>query len=84
MKFHQDSSSSEDLTVSLLNFLTRNKFPKFLKATRNNFQELLATKKLIVMGVVEEDKLGNLNHEQAEFLRFFEQFVKSEEGDFER
>merc|ERR1712226_664868 len=68
----QDLASSETVqlqnkTESLRTWILRERFPKFVKVTRGRFNHLMSTKKLLVMAVVEENKLGELSPDHEAF-----------------
>ena len=60
----------KNFTANLQHWILRERFPKFVKVTRGRFQHLMSTKKLLVMAVLEENKLGMLN-----FDSFHDNFV---------
>lgn len=53
-------------TQVLSKWVSRERFPSFLKISRNNFQSLLSTEKFLVMAVLEEDRLGRLTADMTE------------------
>ena len=66
----QDISSESgqlNKTESLRTWILRERFPKFVKVTRGRFSHLMSTKKLLVMAVVEENKLGELSPDHEAF-----------------
>ena len=67
----QDIASGESVqlnkTESLRTWILRERFPKFVKVTRGRFSHLMSTKKLLVMAVVEENKLGELTPDHEAF-----------------
>jgi hypothetical protein len=48
-------------------WINKERFPKFVKVTRARFGHLLNTKKLLVMAVLEENKIGHISPEMEEF-----------------
>ena len=63
-------TNPKNFTANLQHWILRERFPKFVKVTRGRFQHLMSTKKLLVMAVLEENKLGMLN-----FDSFHDNFV---------
>lgn len=53
--------------TSLYTWVTRERFPLFVKVTRGRFGHLLYTRKLLVMAVLEENKLGELTPDMEAF-----------------
>ena len=45
----------------------RERFPRFVKVTRGRFSQLMSTKKLLVMAVLEENKLGEITPDMEAF-----------------
>jgi len=68
-------SSEYNLTISLSEWVIRERFPTFMRITRANFQELTGTNKYIVVAVVDEDKLGRLTPEMATFKSLVESII---------
>ena len=71
---------AEDEPVSIENssmssWITSERFPVFMKITRGKFSNVLATKKLIVMAVLEENKLDNITPEMEEFREMIKKLV---------
>jgi len=54
-------SSSQTNTSSLAEWISRERFPQFVKITRGRFGHLMSTKKLLVMAVLQENKIGQLS-----------------------
>jgi thioredoxin domain-containing protein 10 len=52
---------------SLSTWINKERFPKFVKVTRARFSHLLSTKKLLVMAVLDENKIGQISPEMDEF-----------------
>ena len=52
---------------TLATWINKERFPKFVKVTRARFGHLLNTKKLLVMAVLEENKIGYISPEMEEF-----------------
>ena len=49
--------ASPNITESLHHWVLRERFPRFVKVTRGRFSQLMSTKKLLVVAVLEENKL---------------------------
>ena len=72
---HVQPDAEEDLDLpvetqansSLATWINKERFPKFVKVTRARFSHLLNTKKLLVMAVLEENKIGHISPEMEEF-----------------
>ena len=47
--------------------MLRERFPRFVKVTRGRFGQLMSTKKLLVMAVLEENKLGEITPDMEAF-----------------
>ena len=47
--------------------MLRERFPRFVKVTRGRFSQLMSTKKLLVMAVLEENKLGEITPDMEAF-----------------
>ena len=60
----------------LSDWIAKERFPLFVKVSRSNFQELLGTKKFLVMAVVEEDKLGRITEEMESFRNMIQELVE--------
>jgi len=58
---------SENITESLHHWVLRERFPRFVKVTRGRFSQLMSTKKLLVMAVLEENKLGEITPDMEAF-----------------
>ncbi|CAG7733529.1 unnamed protein product [Allacma fusca] len=54
----------------LRNFVSANRFDHFVRLTRSNFDQLFLTKKLVAVGVIEEDKVGRSPNHHLEFRDF--------------
>ncbi len=52
---------------SLYTWVAQERFPLFVKVTRGKFGNLLSTRKLVVIAVLEENKIGELTPEMEEF-----------------
>lgn len=58
---------SKNHTETLHHWILRERFPKFVKVTRGKFSHLMSTKKLLVMAVLEENRLGELTPDMEAF-----------------
>ena len=59
----------------LVDWISRERFPQFVKVTRGRFSKLMSTKKLLVMAVLQENKIGQLS-QQTE-MESFRQMLKA-------
>ncbi|XP_040570200.1 LOW QUALITY PROTEIN: protein disulfide-isomerase TMX3 [Lepeophtheirus salmonis] len=53
--------------VSLVSWVNSERFPLFMKVTRGKLNHLMLSKKLLVMAVLEENRIGELSEEMLEF-----------------
>ena len=53
--------------TSLYSWVQAERFPMFVKVTRGKFSNIMATKKFVVIAVVEENKLSQISPEMEEF-----------------
>ena len=60
-------SNPKNFTASLQHWILRERFPMFVKVTRGRFSHLMSTKKLLVMAVLEENKLGEITPDMDNF-----------------
>ena len=58
-----------------MDWISRERFPQFVKVTRGRFSKLMSTKKLLVMAVLQENKIGQLS-QQTE-MESFRQMLKA-------
>lgn len=56
-----------NISESLHHWLLRERFPRFVKVTRGRFGHLMSTQKLLVMAVLEENKLGEITPDMEAF-----------------
>jgi len=68
------SDKTHNSTV-LVDWISRERFPQFVKVTRGRFSKLMSTKKLLVMAVLQENKIGQLS-QQTE-MESFRQMLKA-------
>ena len=61
------SSKTYIFLAQLYTWVAQERFPLFVKVTRGKFHNLLSTKKLVVIAVLEENKIGELTPEMEEF-----------------
>ena len=59
--------SPKNISESLQNWILRERFPRFVKVTRGRFGHLMSTNKLLVMAVLEENKLGEITPDMEAF-----------------
>ena len=71
--FHTVGENNFGNKIPFLNFknlifqVLRERFPRFVKVTRGRFSQLMSTKKLLVMAVLEENKLGEITPDMEAF-----------------
>ncbi|TRY67032.1 hypothetical protein TCAL_03476, partial [Tigriopus californicus] len=58
---------SSIVNSSLHSWVTQERFPLFVKVTRGKFHHILSTQKLIVIAVLEQNKIGELSPEMEDF-----------------
>jgi len=74
------AAEEEPITIensSLSTWITRERFPLFVKITRGRFGNILATKKLVVIAVLEENKLEQISPEMETFRDMVRGIVES-------
>jgi hypothetical protein len=72
----EEREEEKNVTEQLHDFVLSERFPRFVKVSRINFQQLLGTRKFIVIVVAEEDKLGNVQDEIAsKLIQLFREFA---------
>lgn len=69
---------------SLSSWIMGERFPLFVKITRGKFGNILATKKLIVMAVLEENKLEKITPEMEEFKDMIRKIVEENPEKYQR
>lgn len=79
-----DESEGGNLTSALSSWVAKERFPRFVKVSRSNFQQLLTTKKFIVMAVVEEDKLGRITDDMTKFRNMLEGIINRQVDKYRR
>ncbi len=65
--FETNDVDGLNITQSLRQWVLRERFPKFVKVTRGRFSHLMSTNKLLVMAVLEENKLGEITPDMEAF-----------------
>lgn len=76
----QDGSQQEDvsqLNISLDKWINEERFETFPKINEGNFNEILQTKKYIVLVVVENDKMQQISKEMLEFRNIIESMARN-------
>ena len=61
---------------SMTNWITRERFPLFAKVTRGKFSQFMATKKLLAIAVLEENKIEKLTAEMEAFKDMLQKLVE--------
>lgn len=74
--FPDDSFSSSILNETLYQWVNEERFGTFPKVTRGNINQILQTKKYIVLAVVEENKLNEIEANQLEFRDMVESVIR--------
>lgn len=72
-----ESEEIEHLNTSMHRWINEERFETFPKITEGNFNEILQTKKYIVLVVVEDNKLQQIPKEMFEFKNMMESMVKN-------
>lgn len=63
--------------LSLYSWVTVERFPLFLKVTRAKLNNVLATKKLLVMAVLEENKIDEITPEMEDFRDMLRRLIEN-------
>lgn len=71
-KLEQESKTN----TTLSHWINRERFPKFVKVTRSKFSHLLHTKKLVVIAVLDENRIGQISPEMEEFKNLLIQVME--------
>ena len=61
------TGEDERNATALADWINKERFPQFVKVTRGRFNHLMSTKKLLVMAVLQENRIGQLTPEMEEF-----------------
>jgi len=70
--------------TSLYTWVMMERFPMFAKVTRGRFHKIMATKKFIVIAVVEENKLEEVSPEMMEFVDMVKQVMLNKKDKFQK
>lgn len=73
------SSKTYIFLAQLYTWVAQERFPLFVKVTRGKFHNLLSTKKLVVIAVLEENKIGELTPEMEEFRDMLHSVIQRDE-----
>lgn len=65
-------------------WINEERFETFPKVTRGNINELLQTKKFLVLAVVEENKLQQITQEMIEFRDMIESVIRRKRDKFHK
>ena len=65
------------VTTSLYSWVIRERFPMFTKVTRGKFSKIMATRKYVVIAVLEENKLEQITPEMEQFRELVRGVVAS-------
>jgi len=74
----EDEANKPPITVtntSLYSWVMAERFPLFVKVTRGKFSNILASRKFIVMAVLEENKLLEISPEMEQFKQMLQQVI---------
>ncbi|CAH1116632.1 unnamed protein product [Phaedon cochleariae] len=75
---------SENLNASIHEWINHERFETFQKITEGNFNEILRTKKYIVLVVVEENKLFQVPKEMLEFRNIVESLIRKKKEKYHK
>ncbi|KAI4470271.1 protein disulfide-isomerase tmx3 [Holotrichia oblita] len=78
------SQDAEHLNTSMYNWINEERFETFPKVTRGNINELMQTKKYIVLVVVEENKLQEISPEMMEFRDMVESVIRKKRDKYHK
>ncbi|KRT79210.1 Thioredoxin [Oryctes borbonicus] len=78
------SQDAEHLNTSMYNWINEERFETFPKVTRGNINELMQTKKYIVLVVVEENKLQEVPSEMIEFRDMVESVIRKKRDKYHK
>ncbi|KAK9731051.1 Thioredoxin [Popillia japonica] len=78
------SQDAEHLNTSMYNWINEERFETFPKVTRGNINELMQTKKYIVLVVVEENKLQEISPEMIEFRDMVESVIRKKRDKYHK
>ncbi|XP_063919866.1 protein disulfide-isomerase TMX3 [Zophobas morio] len=79
-----ESQEAEHLNASMYKWINEERFETFPKITRGNINEILQTKKYIVLVVVEENKLQQINQEMLEFRDMVESVIRKKRDKYHK
>ncbi|KAK9892618.1 hypothetical protein WA026_020996 [Henosepilachna vigintioctopunctata] len=82
--FDTNVSDPAHLNTSMYNWINEERFATFPKVTRGNINEILQTKKYIVLAVVEENKLQEIPPEMKEFKDMVESVILKNRDKYHR
>lgn len=74
----------EYLNKTLFEWLNEERFETFPKVTRGNINEILQTKKYLVLAVVEENKLQQISTEMLEFRDMIESIIRKKRDKYHK
>lgn len=67
MSGNYNDVTADHLNTSLHRWVNEERFPVFPKVTRSNINELMSTKKFLVLAIVEENRLSEIASHEIEF-----------------
>lgn len=74
----------EHLNTSMHRWINEERFETFPKITEGNFNEILQTKKYIVVVVVEDNKLQQVSKEMYEFKNLMESMIRNNRNKYHK
>lgn len=77
-----DDVEPSHLNSSLHQWVNEERFPTFPKITRNNINQIMQTKKYLVLAVVEENKLSEIATHELEFRDMVEMVIRKNRDKF--
>jgi len=66
-KQEENDAQFANVSAEFSKWVQQERFPQFVKITRGKFNHLLSTRKLLVMAVLEENRIGQLTPDMEEF-----------------
>lgn len=74
----------DELNETMYNWINEERFETFPKITRGNINEILQTKKYLVLVVVEENKLQEISPEMLEFRDMVESVIRKKRDKYHK
>lgn len=73
-----------NLNASLHRWINEERFPLFPKVTKYNINQLMHTRKYLVLAVVAENKLGEIETEEIEFRSMVENVIIAHRNEYHK